>query len=589
MNSYRPPLEDMSFLIDEVLDAESALGKLERFQGLEVGPSLTAALLGEAAKLAQNCLDPLRRVGDKQPATCRDGAVTITPGYAEALAAMAAGGWMGIAADPDYGGQGLPELYGTAVMEMWNGADMALALQPMLSAGAALTIRAHGSRKQKQTYLEKMHTGQWAGTMNLTESGAGSDLGVMKSRAVPEGDHFLITGQKIFITWGDHDATENIIHLVLAKLPDAPSGSAGISLFIVPKLLVKEDGSLGARNDVYPVSVEHKLGIHGSPTCVMSFGDNGGAVGYLVGQKNQGLAAMFTMMNEARLKVGLQGLGAAEGAFQQARAYSRDRVQGGVPIIQHADVKRMLLTMRSLLEAGRAMAFAESMTMDLAYNGSVEQRAAEQARLDLMIPVIKAWLTETAEEIASLGIQIHGGMGYVEETGAAQYYRDIRIAPIYEGTNGIQAADLIGRKLCRNGGSAMAALLEKVRSTVEGLKEAGLPQMQPMGVALERALVEMQATTATVLAHYEVERPRAMGASFDYLMQTGYLFGAWHLLRSALVAAERIESGSDKRFYEEKIATAAFYVEQILPRTRSYAGAILNRGGCLADYPVDWI
>ena len=347
---YKAPVEDMSFLIDDVLSAEETLGGLPRFEELGVGAELTGALLDEGAKLASGVLAPLRRVGDMQPARCEDRAVIISPGYHDAMGQLAAGGWFGICADADHGGQGLPEVYGTAACEMWNSADMAFALAPFLSSGAALAIAAHGSDELKQTYLPKLHSGEWAGTMNLTESGAGSDLGPMKTRAEKNGDHYLITGQKIFITWGDHDAMDNIVHLVLARLPDAPEGSRGISLFLVPKFMVNDDGSLGERNDVYPVSTEHKLGIHGSPTCVMAFGDNGGAIGYLVGEENRGLACMFTMMNEARLKVGLQGLGASEGAYQQALAYAQERVQGGVPIIQHADVKRMLLTMKALIE-----------------------------------------------------------------------------------------------------------------------------------------------------------------------------------------------------------------------------------------------
>ena len=467
MDSYRAPVEDMRFLIDEVLDAETQLGGLPHFEDLGVGPDLTTALLDEAAKLAGDALAPLRRVGDEHPTACADGAVTLSPGYTDAFAQLGAGGWVGISADANYGGQGLPELYGTAACEMWNGADMAFALAPILSCGAALVIAAHGSDQQKSTYLEKMHSGEWTGTMNLTESGAGSDLGVMKTRAVPDGDHYRIFGQKIYITWGDHDATDNIVHLVLAKLPDAPAGSRGISLFIVPKFLINADGSPGDRNDVFPVSTEHKLGIHGSPTCVMAFGDNEGAVGYLLGGENNGLACMFTMMNEARLKVGLQALGAADGAYQKAVAYARERVQGGVPIIEHPDVKRMLLTMRSLVEAMRALAYSEAVTMDLAHAGPAQDRALNQARIDLMIPVIKGWLTEVGQELTSLGVQVHGGMGYVEETGAAQYFRDVRITSIYEGTNGIQAADLATRKVGRDGGAMMEAIQADIQATIE--------------------------------------------------------------------------------------------------------------------------
>ncbi len=588
MSNYRAPLEDMGFLIDEVCRAGDALGELPGFDELGVGPELTAALLDEAGKLAGGVLSPLRREGDLNPTTCSDRRIHIPEGFADALQQMGEGGWIGISSDPDYGGQGLPEIYSTAGHEMWNSANMSLALAPMLSSGAALAIHAHGTDEQKATYLEKMHSGQWMGTMNLTESGAGSDLGVMKARAVPEGDHYLITGQKIFITWGDHEVTENIIHLVLAKLPDAPEGSRGISLFIVPKYLVNADGSIGERNDVYPVSTEHKLGIHASPTCVMAFGDGGGAVGYLLGKENNGLAAMFTMMNEARLKVGVQGLGIAEGALQQATAYARERVQGGVPIIRHPDVKRMLLNMKALTEAMRALAYAEAITMDLAHRGPEELRAQRQARIDLMIPIIKAWCTELGCEVASQGVQVHGGMGYVEETGAAQFLRDARIAPIYEGTNGIQAADLVARKLGRDGGGAMAAALEDVKATAESLAAAGDESLAAIGAALEAALAEQEASTQFMLESLENQPETALGGSFDYLMQSGYLFGGWQLARGALVAREQLQSGSDNPFYSAKIATALHYARQILPRCAGHAGSA-RAAGVLQGYPEEWI
>jgi alkylation response protein AidB-like acyl-CoA dehydrogenase len=579
----------MCFIIDELLDAEGTLGSLPLYAEYGVGPDLTTALLDEGAKLAGEVLAPLRRVGDEHPATCSDGKITVSPGYDDAIRQFAAGGWVGIAADINYGGQGLPELYSTAGHEMWNSANIALALAPLLSSSAALAIAAHGSEEQKQTYLDKMHTGEWFGTMNLTESGAGSDLGVMKAKAVPEGDHYRIYGQKIFITWGDHDVTDNIVHLVLAKLPDAPEGSRGISLFIVPKYLVNEDGSLGERNDVYPVSCEHKLGIHGSPTCVMAFGDKEGAVGYLLGQENNGLACMFTMMNEARLKVGIQALGAAEGAFQKAREYARERVQGGVPIVEHPDVKRMLLTMKALTEAMRALAYSEAVTMDMAHFGPEDDRAAQQSRIDLMIPVIKGWLTEVGQDLTSVGLQVHGGMGYVEETGAAQYFRDVRITSIYEGTNGIQAADLVARKLGRDGGAAMEAVLRDLRGTVEDLKQADDPRIAIIAGTLGNALADMEASTRYILQAMEEDMSTALGVSFDYMMQTGYLFGGWQLARSALVALGRVREGSDNPFYEQKIATAVFYAEQILPRCSGHAGAVASATGSLMTYPVDWL
>jgi len=586
---YTAPLEDMQFLIDDVLDIEGTLGGLPRFADMGVGPDLTTALLEEAGKLGAEVLAPLRRVGDMHPATCADGKVTISPGYGDAIRALGEGGWVGISADAEAGGQGLPELYGTAACEVWNGADMAFALEPFLSSGAALAINSHGSQALKDIYLAKINSGEWAGTMNLTESGAGSDLGVMKSRAERDGDHYRIFGQKIYITWGDHDATDNIIHLVLARLPDAPAGSKGISLFLVPKFLVNADGSLGERNDVFPVSTEHKMGIHGSPTCVMAYGDNGGAIGYLVGEENNGLACMFTMMNEARLKVGLQGLGASEGAYQKAVAYARERVQGGVPIIEHADVKRMLMTMRSLIEAMRALAFSEAVTMDLAHYGPEDDRPAQQRRIDLMIPVIKGWCTEIGCELTSLGVQVHGGMGYVEETGAAQFMRDVRITPIYEGTNGIQAADLINRKVARDGGATMEAVQAEIRATADTLAASQHESLRTLGAALQRALADHVSTTQFLLSTLGDNRFDALGGSFDYLMQTGYLFGGWQLGRSALVAAEKLAADAGSEFAERKIATAAFYGARILPRCDAHVGVIMESGATLSSYSLDWL
>ncbi len=584
MSTYHAPVEDMTFVIDELCQVERTLGGVEQFADMGVGSELTAALLDESAKLCSEVLAPLRRVGDEQPATCADGKVTASPGFDDAFRQLGAGGWTGISAPPEFGGQGLPEIYTTAVCEMWNGSNMALALAPFLSIGAALAIYTHGSEEQKTTYLEKMYSGEWTGTMNLTESGAGSDLGVMKARAAPEGNHYRIYGQKIFITWGDHQATDNIVHLVLAKLPDAPEGSRGISLFIVPKFLINEDGSLGERNDVYPVSAEHKLGIHGSPTCVMAFGDNDGATGYLLGGENNGLRCMFTMMNEARLKVGLQGLGAADGAYQKAVSYARERVQGGVPIIQHADVKRMLLSMKSITEAMRAFAYSEAVIMDKAHH---YKDAAQQARIDMMIPVVKGWLTELGEELASLGVQVHGGMGYIEETGAAQYLRDVRITSIYEGTNGIQAADLVSRKVARDGGAAMESLLAEVSATVTDATHSDNLDVQVSAAALGGAVAHAQACTARILEQYSENSEAAMAGAYDYLMQIGYLMGGWHLTRSALLAEARLNDGNP--FYAQKIQTTRYYAEQILPRAQSHGQVVLNSSVALQAYAEDWL
>jgi len=586
---YKAPLDDMQFLIDDVCQAGARLGDLPRFEGLEVGTDLTTALLEEASKLAADVVAPLRRVGDQQPARCADGAVTIPPGYGDAIRALGDGGWVGISADSGFGGQGLPELYGTAACEMWNSADMAFALEPFLSSGAALAISAHGSDALKNKYLPNINAGVWSGTMNLTESGAGSDLGPMKTRAERHGDHYRIFGQKIYITWGDHDATENIIHLVLARLPDAPEGSKGISLFVVPKFLVNDDGSLGDRNDAYPVSVEHKLGIHGSPTCVMAYGDQDGAIGYLVGQENNGLACMFTMMNEARLKVGLQGLGASEGAYQKAVAYARERVQGGVAIIEHADVKRMLMSMRALNEAMRALAYTESLTMDLSHGAPAQERGTWKARLDLMIPVIKGWMTEVGQEVTSVGVQIHGGMGYVEETGAAQFFRDVRITSIYEGTNGIQAADLVGRKLARDGGATMELVHDEIRQVADALAGSSDDRLAAMGRALSDALAAHVMSSQTILELFKVDKSAAMSVSFDYMMQTGYLFGGWHLAASSLVALDLLSRNEKTLFCQRKIATTEFYLHRLMPRGSAHADAILSPLSQLDDYAADWL
>jgi 3-(methylthio)propanoyl-CoA dehydrogenase len=586
---YKAPLDDMQFLIDDVCQAGARLGDLPRFEGLEVGTDLTTALLEEASKLAADVVAPLRRVGDQQPARCADGAVTIPPGYGDAIRALGDGGWVGISADSGFGGQGLPELYGTAACEMWNSADMAFALEPFLSSGAALAISAHGSDALKNKYLPNINAGVWSGTMNLTESGAGSDLGPMKTRAERHGDHYRIFGQKIYITWGDHDATENIIHLVLARLPDAPEGSKGVSLFVVPKFLVNDDGSLGDRNDAYPVSVEHKLGIHGSPTCVMAYGDQEGAIGYLVGQENNGLACMFTMMNEARLKVGLQGLGASEGAYQKAVAYARERVQGGVAIIEHADVKRMLMSMRALNEAMRALAYTESLTMDLSHGAPAQERGAWKARLDLMIPVIKGWMTEVGQEVTSVGVQIHGGMGYVEETGAAQFFRDVRITSIYEGTNGIQAADLVGRKLARDGGATMELVHDEIRQVADALAGSSDKRLAAMGRALSDALAAHVMSSQTILELFKVDKSAAMSVSFDYMMQTGYLFGGWHLAASSLVAIDLLSRDEKTLFCQRKIATTEFYLHRLMPRGSAHADAILSPLSQLDDYATDWL
>src|SRR5262252_7926068 len=581
MPAYRAPIRDMQFVITELAGLES-LSALPGYE--EVTPDLVEAVLEEAAKLAGEVLGPLNKPGDEQGASLAKEGVVAANGFAAAYRQFVENGWNGLGGDPEYGGQGLPGVIAAATIEMWNSANMSFALCPLLTAGAAEAIRAHASDELKSRFLPRLVSGEWAGTMNLTEPQAGSDLSAVRTKAVPEGDHYRISGQKIFITWGDHDMAENVVHLVLARLPDAPEGTRGISLLLVPKFLVGVDGSLGERNDVACASIEHKLGIHASPTCVMSFGEKEGAIGYMVGRENEGLAHMFTMMNEARQKVGLQGLGIAERAYQAARDYAKERVQGRpvgqrrgdrVTIIQHPDVRRMLMTMKAQIEAMRAFGYVLSADNDLARKHPDDaERDRRQRRVDLLTPVLKGWCTELGVDIASLGVQVYGGMGFIEETGAAQYLRDSRIAPIYEGTTGIQAGDLVGRKLVMDNGAAMAELIEEMR-TVEGRlggsDNSDLPAIRnhlAVGVeALEQA-------TQWVSQTIREDANAALAASVNYMMLTGYVCGGWQMARAAIAARRMLASGADERFCRAKIATARFYTEQILPKASALLTAV---------------
>ena len=572
MTTYIAPLRDMHFVMQELAGVEQ-IAALPGYE--DATPKLAEAVLEGAAKLAGEVLGPLNEIGDQRGASLGNHGVATAEGFGAAYRQFVADGWNGLSGDPEYGGQGLPGLIDAAAVEMWNSANMAFALCPLLTAGAAAALEQHGAPELKGRYLRKLVTGEWTGTMNLTEPQAGSDLSAVRTQAIPEGDRYRIHGQKIFITWGDHDMAENVIHLVLARTPDAPEGVRGISLFLVPKFLVNADGSSGERNDVRCVSIEHKLGIHASPTCVMSFGDERGAIGYLVGQENKGLAHMFTMMNEARQKVGLQGLAIAERAYQAARDYAKERVQGRpiaqksgdrVTIIHHPDVRRMLLTMKSQIEAMRAFAYVLAADIDFAHkhpDDVVRQR--HQARVDLLIPVLKGWCTELGVEIASLGIQVHGGMGFIEETGASQYLRDARIAPIYEGTTGIQAADLVGRKLSAAGGAAMAALIDEMRS-VEVQLAARVPDLTSVRAALRNGLHALEQATQWMSETLAKDPDASLAASVNYLMLTGYVCGSWQMARAALAARARLLSVEDTRFYLAKIATAVFYAEQIMPK-----------------------
>ncbi len=579
MTEYHAPLRDMHFVLDELAGMTEITG-LPGYE--EATPDLIEAILGEAGKLASEVLAPLNQVGDRERLTFENGVVRMPPGFTEAYARFVEGGWGSLAADPDYGGQGLPWTLAIAVQEMWNAANLSFALGPMLTQSAVAALQVHGTGEQKATYLPKLVSGEWAGTMNLTESHAGTDVGALKTRAVPEGDHYLIQGQKIFITWGEHDCAENIVHMVLARIPGAPPGTKGLSLFIVPKFLPRADGTPGERNDLRCVSLEEKLGIHASPTCVMAYGDSGGAAGYLLGEENQGMACMFTMMNNARMMIGLEGLALGERAYQAARDYARERIQGTalgdrdggpVPIVRHPDVRRMLMTMRALNEAMRGLLYTAAAELDTAKrHPEPAARARAQARIDLLTPVVKAWLTDSGCEVASLGVQVHGGMGYIEETGAAQYYRDVRITPIYEGTNGVQALDLLTRKLLRDRGVAVKEFLAEMTASLPKLGGDGL------GAALEPGLARMREATDWLLETGAADLARAAAGATPYLRLFGIVTGAWLLARGAAAARRRLANGGaeDGGFLEAKIATARFYMANILPRAAAEATAVIQ-------------
>ncbi len=583
MIQYTAPVRDMRFVLDEL----AGMAEIARLPGYEEAtPDLVEAVLEEAGKLASEVLAPLNQSGDREGVSLENGVVRTPKGFPEAYARFVEGGWGSLAFDPEYGGQGLPWTLAIAVQEMWNSANLSFALSPVLTQGTVELLQTHGTEAQKATYLPKLISGEWAGTMNLTEPQAGSDVGALKTRAVPNGGHYLITGQKIFITWGEHDCAENIVHMVLARIPDAPPGTKGLSVFLVPKFLPAANGGLGARNDLRCVSLEDKLGIHASPTCVMAYGDAGGAVGYLLGEENRGMACMFTMMNNARVLIGLEGLAVGERAYQAALGYARERVQshpigsrGGdpVPIIRHPDVRRMLMTMKALNEAMRALIYTAAAAIDSAKRQpDAEARARAQARIDLLTPIVKAWLSDSGCEVASLGVQVHGGMGYIEETGAAQYYRDVRIACIYEGTNGIQALDLLTRKLLRDEGAAAKALMAEMTATLRDLDADDLGA-DGLGAALATGLASLTETTDWLLETGARDLERAAAGATPFLRLFGTVVGGWLLARGALAARRRLSNGGqaeDRSFLEAKVATARFYADNILPRASAEAAAV---------------
>ncbi len=582
--SYTPPRKDMQFVLHELV----GLGAVASLPGCEeVTPDVVDAILDEAGKFASDVLAPLNWSGDQQGAKWDNGAVTTPDGFKQAYRQFVEGGWNQLRCDREYGGQGLPGLVSTPVDEMFGAANMAFSLCPLLTQGAIEAIQLCATPELKQRFLHKMISGDWTGTMNLTESQAGSDLAALRTRAVPEGDHYRISGQKIFITYGDHDLADNIVHLVLARTPDAPQGVKGISLFVVPKFLLNEDGSLGERNDVRCVSIEHKLGIHGSPTAVLAFGDRGGAIGYLIGKENRGLEYMFVMMNAARFGVGLEGLSIGERAYQKALSYAKERVQGSeiakkggapVTIINHPDVRRMLMTMKAQTEAMRALFYSTAALFDIAKrHPDAEQRKRHLLLGELLIPIVKGWGTELGIEIASTGIQIHGGMGFIEETGAAQHWRDARITTIYEGTTGIQALDLVGRKLVRDGGLTLRALLATIGETAKAIGAINDVNCRSIAYSLVTGAKAFAAASQWMGENF-LKDPRLPAASaVPYLMCAGYVLGAWQMACAAIAAQKKLAAGQgDADFYQAKIATARFYAEHILPKARSLSHEVMN-------------
>ncbi|HEY8510227.1 MAG TPA: acyl-CoA dehydrogenase [Steroidobacteraceae bacterium] len=579
---YRAPVDDIRFVLDELLQVQS----LSQFPGLsDYSTELAESVLTEAARFAETVLEPLNKTGDREGARWTPDGVITAPGFKEAYRQFVEGGWPQLGAPAEYGGQPVPLALSTAVRELWASSNLSFKLCPMLTIGAVEALQLCGSEEQKQRFLPKMVSGEWTGTMVLTEPHAGSDLGQIRTRAVPEGDHYRLSGTKIFITWGEHDLTENIVHMVLGRIEGSPPGVKGISLFIVPKVLVRPDGSLGERNEVRCVSIEHKLGIHASPTCVMAYGEKEGAIAYLVGEPNRGLEYMFIMMNAARLSVGVEGYAVAERAFQQALEWARNRVQGKPPvaapsgpatIIHHPDVKRMLLTMKSGVQAARALALYEAFLLDVAEHHTDENvRKTSQARAELLTPIVKGWCTELGNELAGTGVQVHGGMGFIEETGAAQYVRDVRITTIYEGTTGIQANDLIGRKIGRDRGAVMKAFIAEMREELARGED-------PISKAALEGVEHLDNATQSLLEALASSPDRAQAVAVPYLKLCGYVMGGWLMARSAAIATTQLQ-GPKRDFYAAKVATARFYAHQMLPNALALARVVTSGSASVAE------
>ncbi len=593
MTDYNAPIKDMRFVIDELCDLEGLNG-MPSF--VDVTSDLVDHILNESARFTREVVAPLNQSGDQETSVLKDTEVQTPKGFKEAYAQFVNSGWNGTPFEPKHGGMGLPWTVTTALQEMWQSANLAWSLCPLLTIGAIEALIAHATPELRKKFLPKLVSGEWTGTMNLTEPQAGTDLSLLRVRAKREDGHYRITGEKIFITFGEQDYTDNIIHLVLARLPDAPPGVKGISLFLVPKFLVNDDGNIGERNDVYAVNIEHKLGIHASPTCVMAYGDNGGAVGYLIGEEHDGLRCMFTMMNNARLNVGLQGVSIGERAYQQAVDFAKSRLQsapvsGGkesATIINHPDVRRMLMMMRAQIEAMRALSYYTNATLDRSrHHGNKDVRRANHARMDLLTPVVKAWCTDLGVDIASIGLQVHGGMGFIEETGAAQYLRDSRIAPIYEGTNGIQAVDLLGRKLLRDGGSAMGLLLdemEQIDAELLATQDADCAAVQK-SLADGRSALRGAAEWLLDPANNDLDTKFAGATPFLHL--TGTVVAGWLMARAAVAAHSKAANGGDRSFLEAKIVTARFYAEHVLPRAHALLPEITEGSGSVLALSED--
>jgi alkylation response protein AidB-like acyl-CoA dehydrogenase len=582
--SYKAPLKDMLFVMNEL----AGLPTINALPGCEDATSDTVeAVLEENAKFCANEVAPLNWPSDKDPSFWHDGQVTTAAGFKQAFKAFAEAGWQGVQHPTEFGGQGLPKLVATPCIEMLNASSISFALVALLSDGAIEALLTAGSDEQKATYLEPLISGKWTGTMNLTEPQAGSDLAAVRTRAVPQGDGtYKVFGTKIFITYGEHDMAENIVHLVLARTPDAPAGVKGISLFIVPKFLVNADGTLGARNDAHCVSIEHKLGIKASPTAVLQFGDHGGAIGTLVGEENRGLEYMFIMMNAARFGVGMQGVGLADRAYQQAVAFAKDRVQsrdlagssGPVSIIHHPDVRRMLMSMRSQVEAARALAYVGAGISDVAHHHpDPAMRRANLAVYEYLVPIIKGWATEMSQDVTRDGVQVHGGMGFIEETGAAQHYRDAKILTIYEGTTAIQANDLVGRKTVRDGGAVAKAILQQVRATEAELEGSENEDFKAIHRQLTEGSAALEAVVEYVANNMKTDIKGVCAGSVLYLKLAGIVLGGWVMARSALIAQQKLDAGEgDASFYKAKIATARFFADHILSQAWGLRVAVIH-------------